>query len=246
MFGEGCVTISADIHYQSRGIWLAHCQMRTRISIRDTKFDGNESWISSEISSLWRPAGFACHPLPRSANTPTSCEEDRRKKTRRKGKSRISIFADSRRAGARALNRHDKDLISCAPRARMDDVAKYKVNYLTHCRDANERAHRRLNIDASRFRFQTGMDSSADKSGRGINRDEISADLSRACFFLFFFFTKFSVFAAAKHVTVLDRYSNLTRGIQATFARNNSVRARLRCNNEMLLRTIARVQQRRD
>lgn len=38
-----------------------------------------------------------------------------------------------------------------------------------------------------------------------------------SAFFFLFLFTKFNVFAAAKHVTALDRYSNLTRGIQGTF-----------------------------
>lgn len=61
----------------------------------------------------------------------------------------------------------------------MDDVAKYKVNYLTHCRDGQRAAHRRLNIDVSRFRFQTQWTSrkNRDESGQEFEDRRIGKSL---------------------------------------------------------------------
>lgn len=202
------------------------------ISIRDMKFE-HEYRRRSHLFEDWQDLR-ATHSHW-SANTPISCE-DRRQETVEEGAGKRKEPNLYFRSFAEGLELWIVTIRILYPR-RMDDAAKYKINYLTHCCDADERSleYWRVALSLSNWMdFHTEI---------GLNQDRISENPENPLDV----FIKFNVFAAAKHVAVLDRYSNLTRG-HSSFVHVKQLGTKQLAWNviTMQLWSIPRVQQQRD
>lgn len=151
MFGRR-VTLTLIFTISRGDILMAYCQINANFYSRH-EIRIERSWISSNSISL--KTGRICvlstlMVRKYSDLLQKSAARDAKEEDAAERKESNLYFHSLAKAGLESWIDTIKILY------RMDDAAKYnKVNYLTHCRDANERRHCRLNIDVSRFRFQT-------------------------------------------------------------------------------------------